>query len=361
MSIAAGALGAFACTKPTFVEDAGMDHHAASDDQPGEGDGEMMDEERDATSDPARANDAESAVMSGDASAAVASDGSTSVVQDASAPASDAGTNVSTDGSDAATGGALPDWARPLIGSYAKRSVTFSYEETVPVFNTRNVEDSILTIAQNGDALEASIKLCSYEVQAMGLMPVYFKNTAGMQPRKGHILLGTANTFTSEPMPQQLGFDRARADCNGSAHRMKYPDQTWIKGLQCDCSAARLPDSLTDCRVTDGDGDGNAGITLRAQFSPVAVLSDAVIAFESSVTFVAGQVMANKDHTVSELRSQGQSCLDPDNDSCNLGNNQLCAGGTTKLIAQEQVSCSNFPAAAFGALPDYPSKVEVCH
>lgn len=261
-----------------------------------------------------------------------------------------------------ADAGALPSWALPLIGKYAKRSVTFSYDTggILEPLNTRNVEHSILTISQRGDKLALSIELCAFRVVGTDSSTFYFKNPGGMPKLTGNILLGAPNTFSSERMVHSLGFDPARgASCGASGKRTRYPDQTWSSAM-CDCSPSPLPDSLDDCRVIDGDSDSRPGVTGRGNFIS-ASLSDVVMTFQYALTFSDGQIKEDKTHELRELRTQTQSCLNFNADACSFGNNTLCAtGGTTKLLPREDATCANFPEADFGALPNLPSPVNDC-
>lgn len=271
----------------------------------------------------------------------------------------DAGPNPGV-GTDGGAGSPLPSWALPLIGKYAKRSVTFSYDANgFSILNTRNVEYSILTISQRGEELAISIELCAFRANGTDSSIFYIKNPAGMPKLTGRIVLGAPNTFSSERMVHTLGFDPGRATCGAGGKLTRYADQSWSAPM-CECLGSPLPDSLNDCRVIDGDSDSRPGITGRGNFVS-ASLSDVVMTFQYAVTFVEGQVKTDQTHELREVRTQSQACLNPDSDACNFGNNTLCSmGATTKLLHREDATCANFPEGDFDALPPLPSTVRDC-
>lgn len=351
------------CTTPRFVNDE-ADRDAQDDDNGGPDDahGEPEDAGADHESDAGPPAD-------GDAGA----DLSTSML-DGAVPANDAAPQADATSGDpdagqrleAGAGSTLPSWALPLIGTYAKRSVTFSYDDaSIAIFgaiNTRNVEYSILTISQRGNELELSLEMCAFRVVGSDSSEFYFKNPAGMPKLTGRIVLGAPNSFSSERMVQSLGFDPARGtSCGASGRRTKYPDQTWSSAM-CECRASPLPDSLNDCRVIDGDSDARPGITGRGGFTSASP-TDVVLAFQYALTFSDGQVRPDQAHELHELRTQSQECLNDSltsGDGCNFGNNTLCPDGTTKLLHREGVTCANFPEDAFEPLPGLPSPVKDC-
>jgi hypothetical protein len=361
------ALASSACTDPTFVDE-GADRDARVDEQideeqnaaPSEPEGATPDQGKDAA--PSTMMDAGAEPTSG------LLDGASVSMDDASSEldALDSGEDAARGadgGAEVEAGAALPSWALPLIGTYAKRSVTFSYDDASIAWgpiNTRNVEYSILTISQRGDELELSIELCAFRVLGTDTSEFYFKNPAGMPKLSGHIMLGAAGTFSSERMVQPLGFDPARgSSCGVSGRRTRYADQSWSSAM-CECRASTLPDSLNDCRVIDGDSDGRPGITGRGGFISASP-TDVVLAFQYALTLADGKIKADKAHELRELRTQSQECLNASADQCNFGNNTLCAtGSTTKLLHREGVSCANFPEDEFGALPALPATPNDC-
>jgi hypothetical protein len=357
-------LPAQGCTAPDFADDDDRDGTIEESEAHDAAPGELEDAKARVGSDAA----AEESDAGNDTAAGML-DGSTSPATDAASSdvvtvANDAAQGTDP-GSDASVASTLPSWALPLIGTYAKRSVTLSYDDGplvlgYPAINTRNVELSVLTISQRGNELEASQQLCAFEVVATDGTRFYLKNPAGVPKLTGSIRLAAPDTFSSDTMVQNLGFDPERgSSCGTSGRRMRYPDQTWSSAM-CECRASALPDGLNDCRVVDGDSDSRAGITGRGQFLSSA-FSDVLFVFQYSTTFVDGQIKADRAHELKERRTMGQECVNASIDYCGFGNNTLCPGeSTTKLIHQEVVTCASLSEAEFGALPPFPSPVRDC-
>lgn len=282
---------------------------------------------------------------------------------DVAAPAADAQLDVAP-GSDAAPVDGLPAWAASLVGTYGKRSVTFSVDDAPGTpLNTRNVEHAIVKIVQTGNMLSLSSQMCSYTVVikgAQGSPPLVFKNATSMPPLLGRIVLGATNSFSSEPMLQHLGFDPARGNsCNGAGRRAKFEDQTWITGTSCECYPTSVPEHIDDCRVIDSDGDGKPGITTHGPSPLGTTVSDYAFVFDYSVTIVDGKVGVNRMHELREVRAQEPSCINFINDGCSIGNNQLCPGGFTRLIPLDAAAtCASLNTGDFGPPDPFPVEVD---
>jgi hypothetical protein len=260
--------------------------------------------------------------------------------------------------------GALPAWALPLVGTYAVRSVTFSYDDAaLPAINTRNVDHSLLKITRSGEELLVSSQLCSYAVSVkggQGTSPLSFTNAARTPPLKGRIVLGAPNTFSAAPMLQHLGFDPTRASCEmGSNRRTKFDDQSWYTATTCVCYATSVPEHVDDCRVIDGDGDGKPGLSAHGPSPLGATVADYLLVFDYSVALLDGQVDPNRMHTLRELRAQAPSCINTATDGCSVGNNQLCPGGATKLLpVDEGTTCATLNMGDFGPPEQFPVEVD---
>ena len=269
----------------------------------------------------------------------------------------------SASATDAAPSAALPAWALDLVGTYAKRSINFSYDdyEATPT-NTRNEESSILKIAQSGSTLTVSIQLCGYTVTLRDLNdPLIFKYPSRYPPLTGKLELdATTRTFSSAAMVGHLGFAPERGrDCAGG-RRQRYDDQSW-NATTCACSAGSIPVAIDDCRVTDTDGDMKAGITARNPLG-LGSYADVMLVFDYSVAFSDGQVKTTGRHELRETRAQSPACLSTSG-ACSVGKNQLCPGGYVKLIQlSKQVTdadCDDFPHGEFGPPdPAWPMDVD---
>jgi hypothetical protein len=367
--IVAVSLASQACTEPTFSDAGAAPEPAESDATDGdaperdgtEGDGGSP--ELDGTTSAGGAMDS----ALGEATDAAGSDAAVSLpaLMDATSLAeSGAASDATLDGPSgpAVADAGLPAWAEPLIGSYARRSVTFSYDELLKPRpgNTRNVEYSILTIAKRDAELELSIQLCEYNVSVEGsaTAPLFFKHPSRIPPLKGKIVLGASSTFESEPMVHHLGFDPARGStCGASGRRERYPEQSWITGSTCQCLSSVMPGSINDCRVTDTDADGLPGLTLRNDLGTLAL--DVSIAFDYSLTFREGQVKANRRHELREVRMQTAACINAAVDACDLGYNELCPGGSTRLLPLPgEATCADLKPGDFGPLDGFPATVD---
>jgi hypothetical protein len=255
--------------------------------------------------------------------------------------------------------GGLPAWAQPLLGTYAKRSTDFSYDDNPsPPINTRNVEHSIVKVVQNGSVLEWTSQLCSYAVSikgSPGTPPLNLPNTAGMPPLKGHLTLGAPGSFSAAPMLQHLGFDPARGTCDTSNRRTKFDDQTWISGATCTCYATSVPEHVDDCRVIDGDADGKPGIIARGPSPLGTTISNYAMVFDYSVTISDGTIKPDRAHELHEVRAQQPGCINTAVDGCSFGNNQLCPGVTTRLLpVDDAVTCATLNTGDFGPAESFP-------
>jgi hypothetical protein len=361
LGLACFALGAEACTDPSFpddLHDASVAETDGGDDAPDGGDAPSSRLDAALGGDDGAQRGAEE-----DASPAPQQDGASPSDAGAAGEAGQATPADAEAGAPAAS--ALPTWAKDLPGTYAKRSVTFSYDESLGTAggNTRNVEHSIITITENGDELEVSMQLCDFtvELESSSSPPVSFKHVSAVAPVVGHIVLEPPNGFSSEPMLLHLGFEPTRGNsCGASGRRDKFEEQSWITGPSCTCSASALPTGINDCRLTDSDGDGKPAVTARGQYLPLTtMLSDIVLVFDISVTFVEGRVATNGRHDLHEVRAQAASCVNASVDYCNVGNNELCPAGFARLIPlTEGATCAELDRGAFGPPDGFPVDVD---
>lgn len=354
-----------ACTEPTF-RDAGTAAESVDGDAgEGEGEGEGRGPGQ-MTSSSTELDSGLSETLDATSVPPPSLDAAPSAAEDSAAQ--DVALAAPADSAPADSGGAaeaaLPAWAEPLIGSYARRSVTFSYDEQLSSGpgNTRNVEYSILTIAKRGSELELSIQLCAFSMGLEGAnnAPLFFKYASRTPPLKGRLLLGAPNAFESEPMVHHLGFDPARgSSCGATGRHERYAEQSWIAGATCQCLGSLLPASINDCRVTDADADDQPGLTLRNEFFGSVAALDVSIAFDYSLTLVRGQVKSNRHHELSEVRTQAAACLNANVDNCDLGHNELCPGGSTRLLPLSgAATCADLRQADFGPLDSFPAAVD---
>lgn len=345
------------CTAPTFVDEQPDDEVDESDDA------SAVTRERDA----ATALEEPDDVVQRDAGARAPSDSGTPEQLASDAVVSDSGVQTSRDaqtvamtGSDAAqSASTLPEWALPLIGTYAKRSVAFSYDDDYKAsglpgpFNTQNVELSIVKIVRNGEQLDLESQVCYYGVSLReDPTPLVFRNAPKTPPLTGRIELGAQGSFRSTEMIQHLGFDPSpeRSQCTG--RRTKFPGQDW-NSATCACYGTQVPVNLDDCRVIDGDADGKAGITARGPAALTSGLQDYLMVFDYSLKFTDGELKSDGQLTLREQRAQTPACINASLDLCSIGHNQLCPGGSTKLIKHTDSSpltCATLNMGQFGPI-----------
>lgn len=362
-------LGQLGCTEPRFRDAEKLDAEASrAEDGGGSDEADTLDATR-----PARPREDVPDARHNGLDAGTSQGGGGREAGQVTAP--DAGSRQASDaatllmsGDAGGSASAIPAWALPLVGTYAKRSVTFSYDDFVDTrngeqpFNTRNVELSLVKIAQNGNQLDLSIQLCGYAVSVQNdSRAVVFKYASRTPPLKGRLVLGEPNHFTSAAegaaagteMLSHLGFDPSSARtamCTPGGRRPKFEDQKWITSSSyCQCYATALPEAIDDCRIVDSDGDGQPGIA--ANGPSVLTTVDFVMVFDYAVKIVDGEFSGDPQAAPiwKEARRQTQACFA--NDLCGVGNNLLCPGGTTLLLRRTaQTTCADFTAGDFGPL-----------
>lgn len=88
-------------------------------------------------------------------------------------------------------------------------------------------------------------------------------NAASLPPEQ-HTLVLRDGKVRSESATRTLGYEPTQPSaCTPGARIDARPGQTWLKDGKCECRSEPLPILATDCRVTDVDGDGKAGVTIR--------------------------------------------------------------------------------------------------
>jgi hypothetical protein len=222
----------------------------------------------------------------------------------------DAGDNLPGPHSDAsvmAAVDALPSWAKPLLGRYAKRSIIYAYDDPI---QTVTVEATLIDIAANAAGeIKLSSKLCKYAVHwSTGAASLVLDKPEALPPVELRIALGEAPHFSSDTAMQAMGFEPSRQSrCTSSgAHVMKFDDQKWLTST-CTCASAPevLPTDPSDCRVADQDGDGRAGVLFLG--SGIAI--DATLTINTSLKISAGEVRVDREHVLTEQRTRNEWCF----------------------------------------------------
>lgn len=312
-----------ACTDPTFrdeIQEAGAPALADGGVPPAAGDAAQ----------PAENTDERDAATAREDAAA----------HDASSPASrDAATapDAALDAPDAGgPSAAIPAWARPLLGRYYKRSILVGYDEQIPPsgMTTASIELSLVTIGDGAAGeLEMSIETCSMTTQWYSqTAKLAVEDVSRLTPTKLRLVLGEAPHFASETSFQNIGFDPSRAArCEAGVTRApKFPEQDWIIGTSCTCPMTPeiLPQTSSDCRLTDPDEDGRPGL----KFTGTGLATDAAMVMNMSLKITEGEVRADREHVIHEERKINVSCVYAAVDGCYLGNNMPCPGEWTYML-----------------------------
>jgi hypothetical protein len=265
------------------------------------------------------------------------------------------------------SGGPLPTWAQPLLGTFAKRVLMFNYD-TIASEVARSAEISLLTIAADEQGtLWATTKLCSLTAdwpQALaGSGPlITIKTPSVIPPIKQRIALGEAPTFSAEATARQVGFDPNRQSvCNGKpagASVMRFPDQVWLTAGTCKCAEnPAIPPTLsTDCRVTDPDGDHDPGIRL---VNTGLAAGEFGMTIDSAFSMVVGKVHADGRHEFQETNMGAPACFSDIPSWCSTGAPSPCGAPVIQIVPmQTSPTCENAIASlatALGAASVSPS------
>jgi hypothetical protein len=355
--LAAGVIAAAACTDPTFADPdeggattrsdaevaatAGADSSISSSNEAGDSprDASVPDPDKDAD-DHTPASDAGSSAP------------------DANVPAAEAG-NARDAGNDSMVVtpvDPVPGWAKPLLGRYAKRSVIYAYDDSVPTV-TLTIEDSLVQITADADgALKLRSQLCSYVVGwRSGAALLTLDKPESIAPIEMHITLGSAPHFSTDTAMQQMGYDPSRQSrcTSGASRAMKFEDQKWLTST-CACTSTPqvLPTDAMDCRLTDTDGDMRGGVLFRGE--GFAINGSVVV--NASVKITDGEVRADHEHLITEQHTRNGYCLTP---ACgDIGNEVLCPQryATLRQLQKADATCADARTAvndiAVQTIPD---------
>jgi hypothetical protein len=238
--------------------------------------------------------------------------GDASVVMDADAISDDAGTA----------------WAHRLEGSYVLRYRSFAREQTLGgLAVVASVQHWLATIAlDDRGEVTLTTKLCEDRGELTIPVAKAFVRTSRpeTQAPRTFRLLYEGGSFRTEGAPSWVGYQEAAPD--GCAPGRKLPrrsDQPWLRS-ECDCPSSDLPPtSLTDCRLSDSDGDGQPGYTLElsgfVQGRDFCRLRDAS-------QLVAGRIAEDGRHTATLMRNTEFFQLDCEGNGCARANGQACPG-----------------------------------
>lgn len=151
------------------------------------------------------------------------------------------------------------------VGRYAMRAHSFSAD---PVLQPIGQLLSIVEIKPRGDGLVLEERACKVSVEGSfaGLIGSSFSFEAPNDlPAIRSKMLLDEDTFSTEYADFVLGYDPVPPRACVPGRTLPANDvQTWLPDT-CDCPTdlGTPPSSVRDCRLTDPDADGEAGITLN--------------------------------------------------------------------------------------------------
>jgi len=221
-------------------------------------------------------------------------------------------------------------WKRDLPGTYVLRVRAYGREQTLSnlaVFASEQIWLAELGLDAAGE-VAMTTRLCSdfgdvVVPLARSKIEVLEPET---QPRRSYRIVYEDGAFRSEGAPVAVGYDeQAPAGCAPGKKIASRPEQSWLRGVPCDCPGSSAPPTLaSDCRVTDPDGDGHPGYTIA--LSGVVQGSD-YCRLKDASQFVAGRIARDtRRHTATYLKQQDFYQLACASGNCTRANGALCPG-----------------------------------
>jgi hypothetical protein len=162
-------------------------------------------------------------------------------------------------------------WPDSVLGTYAIRMRFFGNDVTLSslaYFSHEKIALAVTTRASTSDSVSMKFTICRDQAKLQSPLSADLIATT-VSPEKLEPVLFTLvehdGVFNTEADPRFIGYDElAPAECGAVSKAPSRAQQTWLSGAQCDCVAtAEPPTKPSDCRVTDADGDGKPGITVR--------------------------------------------------------------------------------------------------
>jgi len=195
----------------------------------------------------------------------------------------------------------LPAWAEPLVGRFAFRVHSLSYD-TLDIVSAGE-ELWLGEIVRDAAGLELRSETCQAIVTSSVLrIQMHEPSALGQQRRR--VVLGD-HEWSTDASAAYAGYTHALPDdCVGSPAQPipRRTVQSWLPGSTCRCpaSADAVP-TLEDCRIGDPDGDGQPGMTLDLQGQlagrPSGLDTRAHVVIDSRTHFVGGRIDAKGAHS----------------------------------------------------------------
>ena len=207
------------------------------------------------------------AVLSADAATGV--EASTALGDATAAPSKDAGASQAPSGSDGSVG-SPPAGVELLLGRYGVRARSFSNDLPNKIFGFQYERLMLATIYTDStdQSLKMTVEMCkdSWQILAAdGTSQDAWVLFPQLWPKRSYDVHYENGAFFTSGGVMAVGYDPVPpAACTGAAQAPRREEQSWISGTECDCpQTSALPTKPGDCRLTDPDKDGRAGVTVQ--------------------------------------------------------------------------------------------------
>ncbi|MEY4508882.1 MAG: hypothetical protein RLZZ450_1004 [Pseudomonadota bacterium] len=196
----------------------------------------------------------------------------------------------------------FPDWAAPLIGSYATRQFSFSRDRLgiVSIYE----ELSLVQIVRVEAGAELRAKLCS-QVASSTEDVLKLIDPSGLSETVRKVTFDDTGHWGTDANPIGYGYDRpVPTTCVGKENQSiaKSAAQVWLADGNCRCpSSADAAPRIDDCRVLDPDNDKKPGLSFSDKGKPGALIGSFInstlhAAFVSRTHPVSGRVDSQGAH-----------------------------------------------------------------
>lgn len=212
-----------------------------------------------------------------------------------------------------------------LLGTYALRIQSYGRD-----MDDRKLSQQGIMIAEiSGDPedgeLAMSLRFCQVRGEALprsGSKLTIRTEYAERLPMRQFTIALRDGGFHTEGAPLLVGYlPEPPAGCTPGAQLKRATE--W--GDTCTCPARNdvPPTSASDCRVIDGDGDGEPGITTTVRAG--AVVSESHLRSKDMSQLVSGEIVADRHHTASYVQSEETFDLKCSKTYCPSTTLQSCA------------------------------------
>lgn len=163
------------------------------------------------------------------------------------------------------------DPAQPLVGTYALQVRMFGRDPAVPGswFAEERIHLAAISRDPTSGQLVMTAQLCRDLTESR--LPLVEKGVAVLvhpervPERRFELVLEGEGRFSTTGVPSYWGYDPTTpAGCTRGASVKAPEPRSWLPNNECTCPLSdAAPTTTRDCRVTDGDGDMNPGVTVQ--------------------------------------------------------------------------------------------------